>query len=259
MSLRSASQPLLRQTFFTPTFCASTSLRSFRATTNTACHELYSTKRRQLHTCHPSQSLFTVVPARQAPRLLPTKTHSPFSKHHESTAAPSHQPSSIPLRESTNNSNIPNGNTTLTWNDFFRLRQRRRYLNVGSSALTSMVSLGGGLGIIAAQDLDTLQLFGLDPIIASALVCIGCVAGGWLAGPFLGAMLFKLLVGKSREIAAKEKDFFARIKRYRIDPSSSSMQNPVPDYYGEKITSVSGYRQWLKDQRAFNRKRESFL
>ena len=29
----------------------------------------------------------------------------------------------------------------------------------------------------------------------------------------------------------------------------------VPDFYGEKISSVAGYRQWLRDQRAFNRKR----
>jgi import inner membrane translocase subunit TIM23 len=34
----------------------------------------------------------------------------------------------------------------------------------------------------------------------------------------------------------------------------------VPDFYGEKISSVAGYRQWLRDQRAFNRKKEtSFL
>lgn len=32
------------------------------------------------------------------------------------------------------------------------------------------------------------------------------------------------------------------------------MANPVPDYYGEKIGSVAGYRRWLKDQRAFNLK-----
>lgn len=57
----------------------------------------------------------------------------------------------------------------------------------------------------------------------------------------------------------KERDFFDRIKKYRVDPTSSSMQNPVPDYYGEKITSVAGYRRWLKDQRAFNKKRQSFL
>jgi len=29
----------------------------------------------------------------------------------------------------------------------------------------------------------------------------------------------------------------------------------VPDFYGEKISSVAGYRQWLRDQRAFNRKK----
>lgn len=33
----------------------------------------------------------------------------------------------------------------------------------------------------------------------------------------------------------------------------------VPDYYGEKIQSVHGYRQWLKDQRAFNRKKSANL
>lgn len=33
----------------------------------------------------------------------------------------------------------------------------------------------------------------------------------------------------------------------------------VPDYYGEKISSVAGYRQWLKDQRAFTKKRKVFV
>ena len=57
----------------------------------------------------------------------------------------------------------------------------------------------------------------------------------------------------------KEKEFFDRIKHFRVDPSTNSATNPVPDYYGEKIKSVQGYRQWLKDQRAYNRKRRSFI
>lgn len=58
----------------------------------------------------------------------------------------------------------------------------------------------------------------------------------------------------------KEKSFYARIKRYRADPSASSPQNPIPDYYGEKIASVKDYRRWLKDQRTFNRKKNrSFI
>lgn len=53
----------------------------------------------------------------------------------------------------------------------------------------------------------------------------------------------------------KEREFYDRIKKHRVDPTSSSMANPVPDYYGEKIGSVADYRRWLKDQRAFNLKR----
>jgi import inner membrane translocase subunit TIM23 len=63
-------------------------------------------------------------------------------------------------------------------------------------------------------------------------------------------------VSPRRELTLKQKDsgFFNRIKRHRVDPTASSLANPPPDYYGEKIGSVTGYRRWLKDQRAFNLK-----
>lgn len=61
---------------------------------------------------------------------------------------------------------------------------------------------------------------------------------------------------KSLTLTVLQKDsaFFNRIKRHRVDPSVSSLANPPPDYYGEKIGSVAGYRRWMKDQRAFNLK-----
>lgn len=65
--------------------------------------------------------------------------------------------------------------------------------------------------------------------------------------------------GIRKDIMAKEKEFYTRIKRHRVDPTSSSIANPVPDYYGEKIGSVADYRRWLKDQRAFNLKRGAYL
>jgi len=81
-----------------------------------------------------------------------------------------------------------------------------------------------------------------------------------LLGPFFGNFLFNLYYKRLRgQIAMKEREFFARIKKFRVDPTSSSMQNPVPDYYGEKIGSVADYRRWLKDQRAFNLKRGKML
>ena len=57
----------------------------------------------------------------------------------------------------------------------------------------------------------------------------------------------------------KEKSFYRRIQMFRADPSSSSPQNPIPDYYGEKVASVRDYRRWLKDQRAFKLKKNKDL
>lgn len=57
----------------------------------------------------------------------------------------------------------------------------------------------------------------------------------------------------------KDRNFYERIKRHRVDPSSQSYSNPVPDYYGEKIGSVKEFRNWMKDQRAYNKKRQNFL
>jgi len=102
-------------------------------------------------------------------------------------------------------------------------------------------------------------LFGLDPIMAMGVGAVGCGALGWLLGPFAGNAAFGIWYRRlGPEMAVKEREFYQRIKRHRADPSSQSMANPMPDYYGEKISSVQGYRQWLKDQRAFTKKRQSY-
>ncbi|MCJ1368676.1 TIM23 complex component [Acarospora aff. strigata] len=150
----------------------------------------------------------------------------------------------------------------LDWNRFLQLRKvRRRYnlvASIGSSIGTTML----GVSVISQQDMETLggQMFGLDPFVVLGLTTAGFGALGWLAGPFVGSAAFNMFNRKYKgQIAEKEREFYHRIKRYRVDPSSQSYSNPVPDYYGEKIGSVRDYRQWLKDQRAYNKKRQSFL
>lgn len=99
-------------------------------------------------------------------------------------------------------------------------------------------------------------MFGLDPFFTAIIAIVASAGAGWLTGPILGTAVFNLLHGNVKEeMAAKEKDFYRRIKRLRVDPSRQSMQNPLPDYYGEKIGSVAEFRTWMKDQRAYNRKR----
>ncbi|RMJ28637.1 hypothetical protein PHISP_00494 [Aspergillus sp. HF37] len=164
------------------------------------------------------------------------------------------------------NSTAPNTPRTdappLDWNSFFRLRASRRRYSLGSSILTSGATTVVGVQFIATQDLESLgvQVMGLDPIVVLGMATAACGAVGWLLGPFLGNGLWGLVNRRNKmSVLIKEKEFFDRIRRFRVDPSSNSIANPVPDYYGEKIGSVQGYRQWLKDQRAYNRKRRNFI
>ncbi|KAI4156103.1 MAG: hypothetical protein LQ340_000533 [Diploschistes diacapsis] len=149
---------------------------------------------------------------------------------------------------------------SLTWDGYLSLRQKRRYYNIIASSLTALASFTGGASFLLTQDIEKISglMFGLDPFMGMGIVCVGFGATGWLIGPFAGGFVFRLM---HRRVAGgmqiKERDLYQRIKKYRCDPTSQSVQNPVPDYYGEKIFSVKGYRQWLKDQRAYRKKRES--
>ncbi|KAI9755030.1 MAG: hypothetical protein M4579_004433 [Chaenotheca gracillima] len=150
----------------------------------------------------------------------------------------------------------------LDWNTFFKLRKSRRRYNLIASVVTSAGTVVGGLFVLAQQDLDpmSVSIFGLDPMLLFGLTIAGFGTIGWLVGPFLGNAMFRMLNKRfNHQMTVKEKEFYRRIKEYRVDPSSQSLSNPVPDYYGEKVSSVAGYRQWMKDQRAYNKKRQNFL
>ncbi|KAI9787942.1 MAG: TIM23 complex component [Peltula sp. TS41687] len=202
-------------------------------------------------------------------RPLSTTTHPPSGNNTENvpattataTATATAATAAATARATPTSGNDPAGDN-LNWNTFFRLRKVRRRYNLAASMVTSVGTTVSGIAVLSRQDIDAIggQLFGMDPFVVLGLATVGCGAMGWLAGPFLGNAVFNLVNQRVKDqMALKEKGFYARIKRFRVDPSSQSLSNPVPDYYGEKIGSVAGYRQWLKDQRAYNKKRQSFV
>ncbi|KAI1409722.1 Pam17-domain-containing protein [Hypoxylon sp. FL1857] len=151
---------------------------------------------------------------------------------------------------------------TLDWNTFFTLRKTRRRFQLVSSLFTMAVGGSAGAMLLVNMDMDwLLTKVPMDPFLALGIMTMSFAGLGWLAGPSLGSALFYTFKrGVKKPMAIKESEFFARIKKNRVDPSNSSLSgNAVPDFYGEKISSVAGYRQWLKDQRAFNKKRTSFV
>ncbi|KAI5805890.1 mitochondrial import protein Pam17, partial [Geopyxis carbonaria] len=145
---------------------------------------------------------------------------------------------------------------TLDWDSFLRLRRMKRRYNLVSSIFTSVVGTSIGMGYLANKEIDVTQpVMGMDPLILFGLATISCGAVGWLAGPAIGGQVFGVMNRRwTTQIAEREREFLTRIRKNRVDPSSQSMSNPVPDYYGEKIGSVQQYRQWLRDQRAFKLK-----
>jgi hypothetical protein len=72
------------------------------------------------------------------------------------------------------------------------------------------------------------------------------VALGYLLGPTLGSTLFSLThPSLSRgNLEVMDRELFARIRRNRVDPSFQSVNNPAPDFYGEKVGHI---RRKLQD------------
>ncbi len=121
----------------------------------------------------------------------------------------------------------------MTWNDFFKRRQTRRRFQLGSSVATSATGFVASVQAITLVDLDPiLSQIPLDPFISTGLLTFVCAALGWLAGPSLGMALFNLRNGRVKEMEEKEKEFYRRIKKWRVDPSGSSVGNPVPGELG---------------------------
>lgn len=157
------------------------------------------------------------------------------------------------------NSNVK-GNE-MNWVDFFKLRKQNKLLNTAASVCTAGLTALATLEYLGNIEIDVEKtIFGLDPIMimGGAVILGGGV--GYLLGPFVGTPLFNLTRKSVLPLfKAKEEQFLRRIKQYRVDPSSQSFSNPVPDYYGERIHSLKTYKQWLRDCNAYKRKAKEFV
>ncbi|KAM0263563.1 hypothetical protein ACHAQJ_001182 [Trichoderma viride] len=200
-----------------------------------------------------NHSLSGSSPSRPSMASLVAKTQS---------ASPTSSSSALRLRvrsySSAPGSSAP-ASPALDWDSFFKLRVRRRRIQLLFSVTTGL--LGGAVGTVVLAEGFAEPLIAqipLDPFFTLGIMTMACAGMGWLVGPTLGNQVFYIINRRFKtQMMQKESEFFARVKRHRADPTNSSAGNPVPDFYGEKIQSVAGYRRWLKDQRAFNKKKSA--
>ncbi|CDR36690.1 CYFA0S01e03576g1_1 [Cyberlindnera fabianii] len=151
--------------------------------------------------------------------------------------------------------------TDLSWTDFFKLRRQQRRINLGSSIVTALIGSTASWGYLANVEIDPTQMiFGFDPFMIFFAGFMAATGVGYMFGPLLGSAVFRITAGKKiNGFKSKNKEFLERVFRNRVDPSSQSFSNPVPDYYGEKIDSLKTYKQWLRDCHAYRRKANEFL
>ena len=108
----------------------------------------------------------------------------------------------VDIRKASTSSASPSQQTPpeniLTWDRFFDLRRRRRWINLGSSVVTAATAVGVVTPILAQQDIDSwgAQISGLDPIIVLGISTFAVAAGGWLCGPSFGTAVFSLWAGR---------------------------------------------------------------
>ncbi|WWC92843.1 uncharacterized protein L201_007803 [Kwoniella dendrophila CBS 6074] len=160
-----------------------------------------------------------------------------------------------PSRTTTSSSVLP-----LKWPEYLDLRRQRRLWSSVTTIPTTFLGLFLGGGYFASLETDPSQLImGIEAMYVYGGATLGCMALGYLAGPTVGSSVFSLThptisKGKNSPLEIMDREFFNRIKRNRADPRFQSAQNIIPDFYGEKITSLSTYRRWLRDQAVYKRK-----
>ncbi|KAL6886309.1 mitochondrial import protein Pam17 domain-containing protein [Trichoderma longibrachiatum] len=213
-----------------------------------ANHSLSSSRPSALSASSPRPSIASLV----ATRASSSPTISSSSSSSSALRA-------RPYSSSTSTSTSDPAPAKLDWNSFFKLRLRRRRIQLLFSVITGLAGGAAGTVVLAEGFAEPLiAQVPLDPFFTLGIMTMACAGLGWLIGPTIGNQVFYLVNHRFKsQMLQKEAEFFARIKRHRADPTNSSAGNPVPDFYGEKIQSVAGYRRWLKDQRAFNKKKSA--
>ncbi|KAJ3193162.1 TIM23 complex component [Irineochytrium annulatum] len=144
--------------------------------------------------------------------------------------------------------------SVLPWTDYFQKRKEKKFAErVGALCGALIGFAGGSYYFLAVVDFDPTEYI-FDIIDPSAAYSIGALlvgVAGYTVGVLAGGYVWRVMQRTEilRAIDMRDKEFFRRIQSSRPSEVKLSIDTPMPDYYGEEVTSVPGYRAWLKKQR----------
>ncbi|KAK2466640.1 hypothetical protein APHAL10511_000898 [Amanita phalloides] len=142
--------------------------------------------------------------------------------------------------------------SNLSWNGYLAIRHNKRAVTIPCAIL----GFAGGIVYFGTREADALKpIMGIDPFFFYGICTVACGGAGWLTGPSLGTAIWRMTHRRLLPlIDARDREFYSRIAKNRVDASLQTPTQPVPDYYGEKIGSLHQYRQWLRDQTKYRRR-----
>ncbi|KAF8624109.1 hypothetical protein AX15_006020 [Amanita polypyramis BW_CC] len=138
----------------------------------------------------------------------------------------------------------------LPWTEYLTIRRSRRRWQTAATIPCVVLGFTGGIAYFGTRETDVLKpIMGIDPFFFYGICTVACAGLGWLVGPSIGTAIWRTTHRRLVSlIDARDREFYARIAKNRVDASLQTPTQPVPDYYGEKIGSLHQYRQWLRDQ-----------
>ncbi|KAF9014151.1 mitochondrial import protein Pam17 [Cyathus striatus] len=144
----------------------------------------------------------------------------------------------------------------LSWPQYLTIRKSLGRWKLVSTVPSCILGFVGGAAYFSQLDTDPLKpILGIDPFFFYGLCTLGCLGMGYLVGPSIGTSLWRFSHRRILpQIDARDREFFHRIAKRRVDANLQSPTQPIPDYYGERIGSLHEYRQWLRDQAKYRRK-----
>ncbi|KAI6656449.1 Presequence translocated-associated motor subunit PAM17, mitochondrial-like [Oopsacas minuta] len=157
-------------------------------------------------------------------------------------------------------SSTPNNPTSkppfaLTFKEYRSIRRRMKWRDLGMGMLGGIVSMYGFIEMFIRYqpDLFTMSqeevkpILGIDPLIILGMGGISSLLIGYLAMNHGTSAIWHLTHPEiSKELSQRDKDLMQRIAAYRF--KGTTQQSWEDDYHGEKIYTLSDYRQWIRKQ-----------
>ena len=154
----------------------------------------------------------------------------------------------------------------MSFKEYRSIRKRMKWRDLGVGMLGGVVSMYGFIEMFIKwqPDLFTMSpedirpIFGMDPLIVLGLGGISSLLIGYLTLYHGGAVVWRLFRPElANQLAGRDKDFLRRIFENRFKGVTN--QSWEDDYHGEKINSLSDYRQWIRKQQQKKKAAETVL